>query len=256
MKKKLFVGLAAAALAGVMSLGLAACNVSTGAKSVTGEKVTEKQWITAFKEFSSDKAQMTVEAYTTATVNYTHKTMVHTTEWSSNISADLTLVKNGKLEMAVGNYEIELSGDKAAAEKVVGKEQDKEVKKYSEISKDTIYNYEKGIDGFWTKEEASSSVFTGSFKYAFGDIMDNYDKYLYSVEHSGYVSKTYKEGDSNVTVYKFKDAKLVAIYIYFETTNITDEVQEYERSTIKREESYTISYSAEEITLPQPADKS
>lgn len=250
--KKVFLGIIAAIMAAVMCVSFTGC---AKAKNVKGEKVTEEQWVAAIESLLAEHAVFTVDYSSKASGTYTHKTMVHKTKWSVKETEKLTLVKNGALESVKGSQKLTLKGDKAAAEQETGKAKKKEIEKYSEIVDSRIYNFEKGRDDEWTKEESFYSVIQDSFSSVVSSVKSRYSSFVYSNEHNGYISKNYDEDDSEVTVYKFKDAKLIAVYIYEEETLIEDNAQDYAEGSYKTEVNITIKYTAKKITLPKVQEK-
>lgn len=247
--KKIFSGIIATVMVALMCVSLTAC---TNAKGVKGEKVTETEWKTAIGALFDEDAEFTIKLSTKSSVNYTHKTMVQTTKWSATQTQELTGIKNGKLESVKGYSKLSVSGDKVAAEKALGKAKRTDIELYSEVDdKSNAYIYEKGLDGEWTKEKVyNASVVFDEIDYIAKSLANSYSNFVYSKEHNGYVSKTYKKGDTNVTVYKFKKAKLVAIYVYIETVQLTDAAQAYEKGFAKEEINMTITYNAKKIKLP------
>lgn len=252
--KKVFLGIIAAIMAAVVCVSFTGC---AKAKNVKGEKVTEEQWVAAIESLLAEHAVFTVDYSSTASGTYTHKTMVHKTKWSVKETEKLTLVKNGALESVKGSEKLTLKGDKAAAEQETGKAKKKEIEKYSEIVDSRIYNFEKGRDDEWTKEESFYSVIQDSFGSIVSSVKSRYSSFVYSNEHNGYISKNYDEDDTDVTVtvYKFKDAKLIAVYIYEEETFIEDNAQDYAEGSYKTEVNITIKYTAKKITLPKVQEK-
>lgn len=248
--KKLFLGIITAAIAGVMCAGFTACDSSVDAKRINGEEVTEYQWLASFDILLKDKATFTVEYSLKSSADYKHTTMVHTTEWGSETTTRVTYTKNGTIESAIGYNEITISGDKIAAAQSVGKAGKIESEAYSVITGSKIYNYNKGKDGNWTRNEAETSVIYNGFGYSMNALKSRYSEFVYSTEHKGYISKYVTSGDSNTTVYKFNGGQLVAIYKYNESVNLKDSVQEYERTSIKSVENVIITYSAKEVVLP------
>ena len=249
--KKLFLSIASIVIASVMCIGLAACgNNRLNTKSINGEEITGDQWVAALDTLLDDKANFTVEYYYEQTTDYTHKTMVHTTEWSAKSMEIATLTKNGALESSIGSEEISISGDTIAAEQVVGKAKTKEIEVYSAIISRKIYNYEKGKDGKWNREEAKTSVIYDEFGFAIAAIKDKFSSFVYSTEHKGYIDKNYEDGDTQLMVFKFNGGKLAAIYAYAEVVDLTDIEQEYELIINKTEAHLTIEYKANEIVLP------
>lgn len=250
--KKVFLGIIVAIMAAIMCFSFVGC---AKAKGVKGEKVTEEQWVAAIESLMAEHAVFTVDYSSKLTGSYSHKTMVHKTKWSAKATEKLTLIKNGALESVKGSQKITIKGDKAAAEQEMGKAKKKEIEKYTEIVDSRIYNYEKGKDDAWTKEEGFYSVIQDSFGSTVSSVKDSYNRFVYSNEHKGYISKNYDEDDSDVTVYKFKDAKLVAVYIYEEETIINDNAQDYSEGSYTTEINITIKYTAKKITLPKVKEK-
>ena len=248
--KKLFLGIATVAMAGIMCIGFAACGGESGAKSIKGEEVTENQWVAALNILLDDKEKFTVNYSYTQSIDYTHKTMVHKTEWSAKTTEIATLTKNGALESSIGTQEISLSGDKIAAEQIIGKAKKTDIEDYSEKISDKIYKYEKGKDDKWKREVTNVSVVYDEFGFMISDIKNEYNAFVYSVEHKGYISKYYEEDDDLIIVYKFNGGKLAAIYTYAETVDLTDSAQEYELTLSKSEINITIDYTAKDIILP------
>lgn len=246
--KKVILSIMAAVMVVLMCVSLTAC---VNAKGVKGEKVTKEEWTKAFDTlFNAEDADITMKLSSKGTTTYLHKTMIQTTKWSATQTENFTIIQNGNLESVKGKAKLSITGDKLAAEDLLGKAKTEDVELYGETKDGVTYVYEKGLDGEWTKEKTYADSAIEDKFYQLGIATFNYNNYTYSSKHNGYVNKNYKEGDTNVVVLKFKDAQLVAIYIYFEVAELVDKAQEYEKTFAKQEINITITYEAEDITLP------
>ena len=219
MKKKLFVGIAAAALAAVMCVSFAACGEGGAgkAKSIKGEEVTAEQWAAAFADLQKDDAVFTAELSESLTVNH-------------------TVIKNKEKEYY---KETENTGD--------GKNV---VEQYTEReSGGALYTlYDKGDDG-WEKSEHENSIVTETTLFYEGITFNYsglYSSFKYSAEDKGYVLASASE-DRPSYIFKFdKEGRLAAIYCHFELK------QEVELVTVSGNFTYSlvINYTAKDLTMP------
>ena len=245
--KKILCGIAICVLLVSTCLSVVAC--APNAKNVAGEQVTEEEWRAAFERLTANDAEFTVEYYAKSSTVYNHKTMIHTTKWTANAIGNYTYVKNGSLESKIGYGNVSYSGDKKAAENTVGIKAGKtSVEEYSGTANGNTYVFKKNLNDEWERSEAYSGVLSGEFSYI-TYMASQYSYYEYSKEHKGYVVKGYEEGDA-LSVYKFKNAKLVAVYYFAEDYTEESDAQEYACIATKVEYHTTIIYSAKEIKLP------
>ena len=248
--KKLFLGIVAVVLTCLICVSLSACGLSAKANGIKGEEVTEDQWIATLENLLDNKAIFTVEYSFESSTDFKHKTLVHSTEWKSKAKEKLTYTKNGVLESVVGSQTIFFSGDKIAAEHYTGsKAKVTKIEEYSAIINGKIYNYEKGKDDKWSRKEALSSVVYDAFVYTIFSIIDNFNDFVYSTEHKGYISKNYEDGD-DLTVFKFKSGKLTAIYIHQENVDLTDGEHEYKIAKHESATNIIIDYTAKDVIIP------
>ena len=253
MKKKILIGIATGVIAAAMCAGFAACG-GANAKSVKGEKVTEEQWQKALVALWDEKAEFTVETYSKETEKATIESMVHNTKYSVTTTESFTYTKKGALESKLGSSKTSYGGDKEYAESKNGKALEKEVELYYQSTADTNYLYEKGLDGEWSKKSTYSSLISSVEGFSqLTSLGGSYSSFVYSPDHNGYVPKSYQKGEDDVTVIKFRDGKLVAVYIYEKEIDIQDAGVLYGKSVKTSETHITFTYSAKDITLPTVA---
>ena len=234
MKKKLFVGIAAAALAAVMCVSFAACGEGGAgkAKSIKGEEVTAEQWAAAFADLQKDDAVFTAEL----SIKSSSKSSAAGISSSESLTVNHTVIKNKEKEYY---KETENTGD--------GKNV---VEQYTEReSGGSLYTlYDKGDDG-WEKSEHENSIVTETTLFYEGITFNYsglYSSLKYSAEDKGYVLASASE-DRPSYIFKFdKEGRLAAIYCHFELK------QEVELVTVSGNFTYSlvINYTAKDLTMP------
>lgn len=250
--KKLFVGIAATAMAAALCVSFAACGEPSSAKDVQGYEVTEEQWDAAFDTFDKEDAKFTIEETTTYEMTYTADLTIvggKKTSGTYTNKSTLTYVNNGVKQSVKGESNAASTGDYTYDELVqylgmstyAPKEGKTEIEMYLDRTDGKHILYRKDVNGDWQKGETFG-----------GDLFDDgqlgeqgdFDQYKYDETLKGYVDKDYTEKSKDYVVYKFnKDAQLIAVYMY-STTGTGNALG----STTER--SYVISHKAGDITLP------
>ncbi len=259
--KKLWVGLAAAALAGVMCASLTACG-TTSAKDIEGKEVTEEQWTAAFAYFNNEEADYAL----TAVMKYDISIKAIDPDTQDKLSGTLetessaTYTKKGSKIHYEGEGSTKISGDARRLAELMHEEEmlppegkneiSQETEQYAEYVEGagTTYYVKNEETGAWTKTSNQSFYLPISsiLRYATG-----FAQFTYSAENKGYIPKDYTpEGSEELVVIKFdKDGKLVAIY-----NPSTDTDGEGDEEEIwETEMSYIISYDVKDFTLPTVA---
>lgn len=259
VKKKLFVGLAAATLAAVMCVSFAACGDKTpDAKDTKGVEVTAEQWTAAFEALAKEDAEYTFTMVTT----YNSSATMTDPETSKELKGDqvdtrkVVYSKKGNKEYEARTETLKISGDARRIMVLMGMseselpEKDTTTETEERYGKKTADGYVLYVqeDGKWTKGSGSSFSPVSEFD----SYKTGYENYTYSEENKGYIPKDYSAEDGGLEVIKFdKNGNLVAIYMeWLETaeTNTSDIV-----TTTTVVNSYTIQYSAKDIKLPKVA---
>ena len=273
--KKLFIGIAATALAAAMCVSFAACGETpsaTDAKDVQGYEVTAEQWNAAFEAFTIEALTKEDAEFTiTETTSYTY-TLKPMTDPETNeelnggytLKDEIVYIKKGDKEHGINTRIRKFTGDglrmsaltqipgalpSADATTTPDKSPVQETttttaEGYTERTADGYWTYEQK-DGKWMKMRGGNS-FASYFDYVFiyGNFKTQCENYTYSEANKGYIPKDYSAEDSDLlTVIKFdRDGKLIAIY--------AERYEEYPGSTESLTTGLVIEYSAKEITLP------
>lgn len=249
MKRKVLLGIAAAALAAVMCVGFSACGEN--AEGVRGEEVTEKQWNSALAYFTEEEAVYKIECSEEQVEERKFEYIDEILSGSATCIQTVEAVKNGEKEHVKQTRKIEFSGDYKKIAAALDQEieaVDEEEEMYAEKKDDAITVYSKDDNEKWTTSKGYSSIAYGKIREVLSNmsISLSYSSYEYSNDLKGYVLKDSQKRDS-VYVLKFNgDGKLCAIYFEYETVTKSGNREH----TMKDVFNVVISYKAENITLP------
>ena len=243
MKKKLFVGIAAATLAAAMCVSFAACGAGGGgkAKGIKGYEVTEEQWNAAIEALQKDDAVFTIDYYTEVSVNASGGGQKGSTKTTSTY----TVIKNDGKEYVKSVDTVEYGGA-MVTEQTPKKTEEIDIMYAEREGTGTLYTvYDDTEDGGWDKSENENSIIPLSIIFDWVESY-TYSDYKYSAEDKGYILSTTGE-DEDPFVIKFdKDGRLSAVY-YGHEEKVETPVS---KATTTATYSVVITYTAKEITIP------
>lgn len=217
MKKQIF-GIAALALAGVMSFGLAACGKSGGkdefsakVEAIEGKEVTAAQWAAALERLNNDDAELAIEVASVITVEGKKKNpengkkiSMYTKQTDVYEKAAKGTKTHWKVTQAMEYGEEYKKYFIQQAEDLEEYECDdwvRETELYGEETSDGYFYYGKNADGAWEKGDSPTlydndnvDVFYAEeikdgflYSYAENEEYRDFGDYVYSTEHKGYI---------------------------------------------------------------------
>lgn len=250
MKKKLFVGFAAAALAAVMCVSFAACgesgeSIAERAESNQGEEVTAEEWVAAFEYLQKKDAVFTVELFLKTGYN----SSLGKVKDSHSETTTGTVIKNNKKEYWKEVY-TEKNGGVSVTEGAP-KSETGVIEQYTERERGELYTLYDNTEDGWAKDEHAGSIATATTifggDYNFFMISNSYSGYKYSAEDKGYILESVPEGEPSFIIKFNAEKKLAAIYCSYEY-----ESEEELGSTLNfYTYSIVITYTAKELTMPK-----
>lgn len=229
MKKKVLFGIAASALAAVMCVGFVGCG-GGNAQSVKGEEVTAEEWVAAFSESSFENFKLVAAM----------KMEQKAGEESGKQEISATIIVADKKEHIVMTTKSE--GTLADSSDEVNEEV------YVDKTGASSVYFEKNDEGQWetdTSGTSASDILTSITIYSL-----LYSAFKYDDEKAGYVVNTDNALLAGVpeqvrgAVLKFKDAKLVGMYMEYEEGDKDN--GEY----MKVSYDYFFTYGGQSVTLP------
>ena len=208
MKKQIF-GIAALALAGVMSFGLAACGKNGGkdefsakVEAIEGKEVTAAQWAAALERLNNDD-ELAIEVASVITVEGKIKNPENGKKISMYTKQTDVYEKaaKGTKTHCKQTFAMEYGEEykKASIEQGVDPDdfaKDWEGEFYSEETEEGYVYYGKNADGAWEKgdesvvpSEMSPFVAEADFLYSHAENEEyrDFGDYVYSTEHKGYI---------------------------------------------------------------------
>lgn len=257
MKKKLFVGLAAAALAAVMCVSFVACGDNTpDAQDTKGVEVTAEQWTAAFEALTKEDAEYTYTMKTTYTssITMTDPDTGKELKGGGVSTTELVYSKKGNKEYMVSTETNKISGDARRIMILMGlSESDlpegdtttETEERYGEKTADGYVLYVQ-VDEKWTTRDGNSFAPDALDSYKYAD-------FVYSKENGGYIPKDYsaEDGDELMVIKFDKDGNLVAMYM--ESPEESEKDSSGATTTMSGVGEATFQYSVKDIILPTVA---
>lgn len=240
--KKLFVGIAATALAAVMCVGLVGCGTKSAADLKSqqfSDETFEADWKAAFAEENFKNYVLTVSTVMEAKEGE---------EWGKQTTTMTITVNEGK-EKIVGTVKYE----GAAIEK---DEDGNDIKEETEeMYVDTVNGvyYSKNDDGEW--ETTTSGMSSESIIGTYMMLGDYGSAFEYNADKKGYTLKTEDTGLPSFIlsylegiVFKFKDNKIAGVYMEM------NDQEEGSEDYMKVVYDMVFDYTTKTVTLPTVAE--
>ena len=217
--KKMILAAVALTLAAGFAFGMAGCSggATSNAKKIKSEEVTEEQWNAIFglDQTDSEDDGTLEDCKMEATVTYDSQT------YQNGVLLDVTNVIEWEIIIDGGkDYVKSKSWQKGKYGEITIDDENPETIVYSEKSEKNgvpvYYQYTQNAAFGWEKDVASGMAGQTAYE-TFFDILSvalQYDMYVYSEDANGYVVKQDLKGQG--PVFKFKDGKLVGIYMQME----------------------------------------
>lgn len=268
MKGKRILGIATAALAAVMCVGLVGCGGSgVDAKSVKGSPVTKEQFGNAFTTLLASEnltAEYSMVGTTDTDLDFSYAGGKKASGSYTRESNGL-LVRNGGKERSTYTDKVDFSGEMKFIAKYMGysveeTEEKDEEEQEEYYDKESGNRYTKNLDDEWETNPAYSSLVESQLsglQYILPSM--TFEDYEYDEKETGYVLKhidEYNDEENSLElVIKFnQDGKLAAIYMKRTRTDYSVNREGYPVALTETTEqviNVVITYGdAETITLP------